>query len=279
MTWPAPDLRIDFQNATVSADTHPAAHNDTNLSLNDDYRPEIIRIGNELLTLQGQVIAPRMVKNQSAGSGNFVKADYPNLVWFRVMMAGGGGGGGGAGATAASEGAAAGGGGGSGYLESYVTDLDALAASEPFTVGAGGAGGPAGNNNGADGTASTFLGLTASPGSGGTGQASVPFDFIAGLPGSGGATSGSPRAAFVNGSPGTAGTGSGQRNYGGAGGISHFGQPGAGGNAILNFGGGGGNGNRGAGGGGGANRPSQNARSGGNGGDGFIWFELWEIDG
>ena len=50
MTWPAPDLRIDFQNATVSADTHPGAHNATNLSLNDDYRPEIVRIGNELLT-------------------------------------------------------------------------------------------------------------------------------------------------------------------------------------------------------------------------------------
>lgn len=46
MTWPAPDLRIDYQNATVSADTHPGAHNETNLTLNDDYRPEILRLGN-----------------------------------------------------------------------------------------------------------------------------------------------------------------------------------------------------------------------------------------
>lgn len=45
MTWPAPDLRIDYQNATVSADTHPAAHNDTNVTLNDNYRPELTRVG------------------------------------------------------------------------------------------------------------------------------------------------------------------------------------------------------------------------------------------
>ena len=44
MTWPAPDLPFAFQNATISADTHPNAHNETNLSLNDNYRPEIIRL-------------------------------------------------------------------------------------------------------------------------------------------------------------------------------------------------------------------------------------------
>ena len=47
MTWPAPDLRIDFANETVQQDQHPAAHNDTNLTLNDDYRPEIIRLGEQ----------------------------------------------------------------------------------------------------------------------------------------------------------------------------------------------------------------------------------------
>ena len=45
MTWPAPDLPFAFQNATISADTHPNAHNETNVSLNDNYRPEIIRLG------------------------------------------------------------------------------------------------------------------------------------------------------------------------------------------------------------------------------------------
>ena len=45
MAWPAPDLPISYTNATVSLDTHPSAHNDTNQSLNNDYRPELIRVG------------------------------------------------------------------------------------------------------------------------------------------------------------------------------------------------------------------------------------------
>ncbi len=47
MAWPAPDLPINYTNATVSLDTHPSSHNDTNQSLNDNYRPELIRVGNQ----------------------------------------------------------------------------------------------------------------------------------------------------------------------------------------------------------------------------------------
>ena len=52
MPWPAPDLPINFQNATVSLDTHPQAHNATNLSLNNDYRPELSRVGSSLAATQ-----------------------------------------------------------------------------------------------------------------------------------------------------------------------------------------------------------------------------------
>jgi len=45
MPWPAPDLPVNFANATVSQDTHPQAHNSTNLSLNNNYRPELTRVG------------------------------------------------------------------------------------------------------------------------------------------------------------------------------------------------------------------------------------------
>ena len=56
MTWPAPDLPINFTNATQSLDTHPTAHNATNLSLNDDYRPELTRVGGELQDVRDQVV-------------------------------------------------------------------------------------------------------------------------------------------------------------------------------------------------------------------------------
>lgn len=45
MTWPAPTLPIDFTNATAQQDLHPDAHNVTNQTLNDDYRPELTRVG------------------------------------------------------------------------------------------------------------------------------------------------------------------------------------------------------------------------------------------
>ena len=52
MPWPAPDLPINFSNSTVSLDTHPGAHNATNLALNNDYRPELSRVGTQLAGTQ-----------------------------------------------------------------------------------------------------------------------------------------------------------------------------------------------------------------------------------
>ena len=46
MAWPPTPLPINFQNATVSLDTHPTAHNATNLQLNTDVIPEINRLRN-----------------------------------------------------------------------------------------------------------------------------------------------------------------------------------------------------------------------------------------
>ena len=40
MAWPPTPLPINFTNATVSLDTHPQAHNATNLQLNNDIVPE-----------------------------------------------------------------------------------------------------------------------------------------------------------------------------------------------------------------------------------------------
>ena len=52
MTWPAPDLPIAYTNTTVSFDTHPEAHNDTNTSLNTNFKPELTRVGDELAGTQ-----------------------------------------------------------------------------------------------------------------------------------------------------------------------------------------------------------------------------------
>ena len=41
MAWPPPPLPINFQNATVSLDTHPQAHNQTNVVINNDIVPTI----------------------------------------------------------------------------------------------------------------------------------------------------------------------------------------------------------------------------------------------
>ena len=41
MAWPPTPLPINFQNATVSLDTHPTAHNTTNLQINNDIVPYI----------------------------------------------------------------------------------------------------------------------------------------------------------------------------------------------------------------------------------------------
>ena len=41
MTWPAPALPITFANTTPQQDQHPDAHNETNLTLNADFAPQI----------------------------------------------------------------------------------------------------------------------------------------------------------------------------------------------------------------------------------------------
>jgi len=48
MTWPAPNLPIDFTNTTAQQDNHPDAHNETNQSLNDNYRPQITTNKNDI---------------------------------------------------------------------------------------------------------------------------------------------------------------------------------------------------------------------------------------
>ena len=56
MTWPAPDLPIAYTNTTVSFDTHPEAHNDTNTSLNTNFKPELTRVGDELAGTQSVLV-------------------------------------------------------------------------------------------------------------------------------------------------------------------------------------------------------------------------------
>lgn len=90
-------------------------------------------------------------------SGTFVKADYPWLRAIRVKVCGGGGGGAGCTANPGSTSRDVGrGGGGGGYGESFITNIEGLAASETVTVGAGGAGGAAGANSGSNGGTSSF---------------------------------------------------------------------------------------------------------------------------
>jgi hypothetical protein len=48
MTWPAPNLPVNFTNTTAQQDNHPGAHNDTNQSLNDNYRPQITTNRNDI---------------------------------------------------------------------------------------------------------------------------------------------------------------------------------------------------------------------------------------
>lgn len=273
MAWPPDPLPIDFTNSTPQEDAHPDAHNDTNVTINDDIAPEVTRLGgvvNQLLL--GMV--PDFVKNNQPGAGSFTKADHPDGIFVRVMMGGGGGGGGGCTATGSAQASAGGGGGGGGYCETIIK-FDDLLPVEDYVIGAGGAGGRRGANPGEAGESSSGFGMTANGGGGGAGAVAVAYEYGNALGGTGGSTSGT-RTAFKHGGIGDSPVISGQRNIGGKGGISFFGYNGAGGNAMTAVGTDGSWGTRGQGGGGGANRPSQaEARAGGGGGDGFIWFEVW----
>lgn len=120
-----------------------------------------------------------------AGSGNFVKPTGPAARLHIVELWGAGAAGGGA--QGVSGQTAEGGGGGAGaYVRRVYADSE-LAASEPFTVGAGGTGVTNGNGNG--GGNSTFKGLVAGGGSGGTSMNSGTIDAGA-QHGAGGAASG-----------------------------------------------------------------------------------------
>ena len=53
MAWPPTPLPVNFTNATVSLDTHPQAHNATNLQLNNDIVPKINTIRTRLPAAPG----------------------------------------------------------------------------------------------------------------------------------------------------------------------------------------------------------------------------------
>jgi len=96
--------------------------------------------------------------------------EVPNAVKYWVECIGGGGGGGGCAGAAAGQSAAAGGGGGGGYSGKWYLASE-LSFPVSYVIGSGGAGGTPGNNNGSTGTATTFEGQTANPGTGGEGSA------------------------------------------------------------------------------------------------------------
>lgn len=115
--------------------------------------------------------------------GTFTPDSGVTKIFTEVWGAGAGGGG-----TAAS--GAAGGGGAGGYSSGFVTVTPGVACT--VTVGAGGAGGAAGNNNGVAGTASSFVGpsATLSGGGGALGGGSAGGSGSIGLPGTGGVATG-----------------------------------------------------------------------------------------
>ena len=55
MTWPAPTLKFDYSNTDPQQDEHPLAHNSTNQSLNDNYRPQISANLAEITAIRGVV--------------------------------------------------------------------------------------------------------------------------------------------------------------------------------------------------------------------------------
>jgi hypothetical protein len=100
----------------------------------------------------------------SEGAANFVKPTSPaaRIHWVRAWGAGGAGGGTVGAASGLSEG---GGGGGGGYVEYWYLDSE-LSASEPYVVGAGGI--PVIGALGNSGGSTTFKGLNAGSGGGGS---------------------------------------------------------------------------------------------------------------
>jgi hypothetical protein len=196
-----------------------------------------------------------------AGSADFVKpADPPaRFHWVRVWGAGAAGGGvvGGSG-----QGEGAGGGGGE-YREQWYTDAE-LAASEPYTVGAGGA--AVSGGNGGSGGDTTFADLIAKGGSGGQSMTATTTNAGAarGAGGAGGA-GGSLVCRGGDGGPGRVLAG--QAVFNGAGGASPHG---GGAKNFPNFGAGPGAAGNSPGGGGSGAFGSTTSQPGGAGADGKI---------
>lgn len=202
--------------------------------------------------------------------GTFEKDNYPWLRAIRVKVQAGGGGGGGADATGPGAASMGAGGGGGGYAESFLT-VDALAASEIVTVGAGGAGGT-GANNGSKGGNSSFGSLVVAEGGAGGG-------YVSGLTSNATFNGGGAGGVGIAGqllTGGTAGEGATRIPliaFGGTGGSSMMGGGGRGGTTNAN----GASGQNYGGGGGGARNHENQAteRTGGAGAPGIVIVELY----
>lgn len=188
----------------------------------------------------------RITRYSTAGSGTWTKPSDTVSVLIRAQGGGGGGG-------KSSPGLGVnygGGGGGGGYAEKYIATA---ASSYAYQVGAGGAGGTSGA--GGNGTDTTIAGITAGGGNGG--------------------------ASYTTGTGGTgAGASGGDLHVTGQAGGSavYTGQPAAGGDSVLGYGGvpyGNGSATNGVRGGGGGTGLTAGYYYGTDGGAGYI--EIWEF--
>lgn len=89
MTWPAPDLPIGFSNEDAQVDLHPDAHNQTNATLNSDYRPQISankskaqQNANDISTLTAAVgaVDDAWQANETARNLDFMRGNAPRVV-------------------------------------------------------------------------------------------------------------------------------------------------------------------------------------------------------
>ena len=92
MTWPAPALPITFANTTPQQDQHPDAHNETNLTLNADFAPQIsanlAAIDGTQLVYRGiDDTAVASVKALSVGRYNPADVFQGNLMTWRGIRA------------------------------------------------------------------------------------------------------------------------------------------------------------------------------------------------
>jgi hypothetical protein len=189
----------------------------------------------------------------------------------RVIVVGGGGGGGGVQGTSGSGEAAASGGGGGGMAVEYITSPGS---SETVTVGVGGSGGTGSGTNGVPGSDSSFGShATGGGGSAGLGLTTRTTGTLRAPGGSGGSASGGDYN--VEGNPGGArAIISGEHVMSGFGGASALGGgatdvsvTGAGINAPANSGGGGS----------GATATSSDDYAGGDGADGIVIVEEYDL--